>query len=81
MDEFDLICCREREVVPTGWEFVKCLPDALVTVAGRMHPLAKRTDLDIEDLRDATWLSNQPVTIARHCFDKLLASRGWNNTR
>ncbi|WP_439562862.1 LysR family transcriptional regulator [Roseinatronobacter sp.] len=81
LDEFDLICCREREVVPTGWQFIECLPDALVTVAGRAHPLSSRTNLDIEELRDATWLSNQPVTIARHGFDKLLANRGWTDTK
>ncbi|WP_373418547.1 LysR family transcriptional regulator [Roseinatronobacter sp. S2] len=81
MDEFDLICCRAREVVPEGWQFAECLDDALVTVAGRTHPLASKQGLDIEELRHETWLSNQPVTIARHGFDDLLLRRGWLDTK
>lgn len=80
-EEFDLVICRQREVVPEDWEFVYCQDDALVVVAGPRHPLARKAQISQDDLAQATWLQNQPATIARHGFDAVVAARGWEPPR
>lgn len=55
-DDFDMICCRTRGVVPDEWAFHRCIDDEMVIVAVARHHLAKRISLILEELDGETWL-------------------------
>lgn len=76
-DEFDMVCCRQRDVVPGDWTFRTCVPDEMIVIAGSRHPLAGRSTLGLDDLAGERWLQNHVATIARHHFDDLRERLGW----
>lgn len=80
-DEFDIVACRWRPIVPAGWEFVSCLSDTLEVVCSASHPLAKAGAISDEDLQGATWLANHVATVARQHFDAYTQSRNWKQRR
>jgi len=78
---FDLICCRQRDVVPEEWTFQPCLSDEMIIICGARHPLAQQAEVSHDELRRATWLQNHVATIARHKFDDFVAHEGWDTVR
>lgn len=80
-DQYDLVCCRNREVLPDDWTFVPCIEDTLVPVCGARHPLATKKNVTLEDLRQVVWLQNHISTIARRHFDEIAAREGWTATQ
>lgn len=44
--------------------------DRLAVVARHDHPLARRDDLTLKDLRNAQWIAPRQGTPARNCFEK-----------
>lgn len=80
-DEFDVVCCREREVIPDGWEFKALVPDELIVAAGTTHPLARAETVTIEALSRATWVQHTAVSLARSQFDELRTRHGWDELK
>lgn len=80
-DAFDLVCCREREVLPDGWEFKPLVPDELIVAAGMDHPLARAEFVTIEQLSQATWVQHTAVSLARDKFDRLREQHGWDELK
>ena len=80
-EEYDVVLCRERDVLPEGWQFVPLVEDALVVVAGTAHPLARKASVTLEDLAAATWMQHQATSIARDLFDDLRERLGWTDLR
>lgn len=76
-DEYDVVCCRLRDVVPEGWSFRPCIADDLIVMAGHAHPLAGKGRVSSEELGAATWLQNYGISVARQHFDDLIAREGW----
>lgn len=80
-DEFDVICCRYRGVVPDDWAWHRCVGDYMVAVCSARHRLAGRRDLVLNDLGEEAWLQSHVATIARHQFDALVERQGWDRVR
>ncbi|WP_417208515.1 LysR family transcriptional regulator [Antarctobacter sp.] len=80
-DEYDVICCRERDVVPEGWQFQSLLPDDLVVMAGPTHPLASKRTVSMDDLARATWVHHQTASLARDQFDRLRDRLDWTDLK
>lgn len=80
-DEFDLVCCRRREVVPDEWVWVYCREDALSVMCGASHPLARTGRASMAQLANERWLLNHVATIARHHFDEMRRMAGWTKIR
>lgn len=81
-DEFDVVCCREREVLPDGWAFEALVPDELIVAAGTSHPLAQQAGkVSIEALSRATWVQHTAVSLARDQFDMLRERHGWDELK
>jgi DNA-binding transcriptional LysR family regulator len=78
-DEYDIVCCRARDVMPDGWSFVPCLDDAMVPVCDASHPFTKKDNVAIDDLGQAVWLQNHVATAARSSFDELVMRQGWTD--
>lgn len=81
VDEYDIICCRQREVVPEGWEFSNCFLDELIPVCGAKHPFANRKKVTMQDLGLATWLQYPLSSLARQHFDNLVIREGWKDIK
>ncbi len=79
--EYDIVCCRHREVLPDGWTFVACAEDDLVPVCAPSHPLAGKLHVTRAELGRQTWLQNHVSTVARRAFDDLVAREGWTDVR
>lgn len=79
-DGCDILCIRQQEVVPKGWEFVTCQEDALITVCGPSHPLARSETIDIDMLGKERWLMNRVDSIARAKFEETMEARGWDRS-
>lgn len=73
--DIDVALCREPGRVPDGWRFEPLLDDRFVVVAGAGHPRAGQT-VDLEALRQETWLSMPAGSAARATFDRLLGASG-----
>ncbi len=71
--EVDLALCRAPDVTPEGWRFAPLMADRFAVVAGPGHPLLRRTRVELEALRGATWLLAPVPTAARQTFDRLFA--------
>jgi DNA-binding transcriptional LysR family regulator len=80
-NDFDMVCCRMRQVVPEEWTFRECISDEIIVVAGSAHPLASRSALELEELGGEIWLQHHVATIARHHFDDLRERMGWTMIR
>lgn len=80
-DEYDVICCRGRDVLPEGWMFNSLVEDELVVAAAPSHPLARKDSVTLDDLAKATWVQHQAVSLARDHFDALRARLGWADLR
>lgn len=79
-DEFDIVCCRLREVVPEGWTFCQRSTDELVAVCAASHPLAGRSEVTLAELGQHAWMGNHVATTARHHFDELRQRQNWTDT-
>ncbi|GAB4576576.1 MAG: LysR family transcriptional regulator [Roseibium sp.] len=79
-DACDILCIRQQEVIPKGWEFVTCRKDALITVSGPDHPLTHRTSITLDMLGRERWLMNRVDSIARQRFDEVFEAEGWDET-
>lgn len=79
--EFDVICCRDRNVLPSEWSFVPCVKDELVPICSPRHPLAGREDVSLDELGQQVWLQNHISTVARRRFDELVERQGWKEVR
>lgn len=79
--EYDIVCCRARPAIPSGWTFQPCVKDEMVVVCGSGHPLAGRKHVTLEELGKAIWLQNQVSTIARVRFDELVERAQWTSVR
>lgn len=80
-NEYDIICCRQRQTIPEDWIFKPCYLDAIVPVCGINHPFAHRKPVTIAELGKSTWLQNHISTLARHKFDELVERESWKNLR
>lgn len=78
-DEYDVVCCRKREIAPGGWTFVDCIEDELVPVCGASHPLVERDHISLDELGRQIWLQNHVSTVARKHFDDFARQAGWNS--
>jgi DNA-binding transcriptional LysR family regulator len=78
-DEYDVVCCRARPVLPDGWSFEVCVLDEMVPVCGTSNQLAHQKTVTIAELGRATWLQNHVATGARASYDELVAREGWTN--
>lgn len=79
--EFDVVCCRKRQVIPEGWAFQPCTSDELIPVCGASHPLAQKTRVTMQELGQSAWLQNHVSTVARQHFDALVQREGWGDLR
>lgn len=79
--EFDVICCRDRDILPDEWSFVPCVQDELVPICSPRHPLAGREDVTLEELGQQVWLQNHISTVARRRFDELVDRQGWKEVQ
>jgi DNA-binding transcriptional LysR family regulator len=75
--DYDLVFCRQTDMVGSGWSFVPCAQDRLVVVCGPHHPLAQKTTLTDEDLSNATWVAGHVATQVRRGYDKIFSDNGW----
>lgn len=80
-DEYDLVCCREKDYIPEGWQFRHVIDDCMVVVCGPQHLLLRKKKPTLEDLKDVTWLQNHVSTVARSHFDKLAADLDWKDVK
>jgi DNA-binding transcriptional LysR family regulator len=80
-DEFDVICSRERSVVPEGWVFQPYCDDRLVVICSYKHPFAHANEVSLEDLSQAIWVQNHVATIARQKFDDFVEQAGWSGLK
>lgn len=72
----DIVCTRQPNVIPEGWEFVTCLDDELIAVCGHNHPLAGQAHITDDDLGAAKWLLNRVGSVARTRFEEIAADKG-----
>ncbi len=80
-DSYDVVCCRQREVLPDGWEFTRLYHDEMVVMVGQTHPLAQQARVSMEDLSRATWVQHTAISLARDHFDLLRQRMGWEDLR
>ena len=73
----DIICTRQPEVIPKGWQFQACLEDQLIIVCGASHPLAAQVAIKPEALGQAKWLLNRVGSVARDHFETLSQRHDW----
>ena len=73
----DILCLREPNVVPEGWVFEACRPDALIVVCGPQHPLAKAGHVTQHSLGGYRWLMNRVDSIARRRYEEMHSAQGW----
>ncbi len=73
----DIICTREPEVIPEGWEFQRCVEDALVVFCGKTHPLAEVKHPTLAQLGTGKWLMNHVGSVARNRFEEVFVKAGW----
>ena len=73
----DVVCTREPEIIPTGWQFMPCLEDRLVAVCGKNHELSGRKSISGEELGEHVWLMNRIGSVARQCFEEVASSFDW----
>jgi DNA-binding transcriptional LysR family regulator len=76
----DIICTREPEVIPKGWQFRRCRGDALIVVCGRSHPLADVASPSLEQLGESRWLMNHVGSVARNRFEEIAVRAGWSSS-
>lgn len=79
--EFDVIGCRQREVLPEGWSFTPLVQDHFVVICAADHPQARATGPALAALRQATWVANHVRTASRRGFEALKAYHGWQNLK
>ena len=73
----DILCLREPQVVPKGWQFHACLDDELIVVCSDTHQLAQVDKVTIQDLGAYKWLLNRVGSIARTRFEEFAEANGW----
>lgn len=76
-DSADIVCTREPEVIPEGWEFRRCLDDALIVICGTSHPLASVAHPTLDQLGEGRWLMNNVGSVARNRFEEVFLKAGW----
>lgn len=69
----DLSLCRAPDVIPEGWKFVPLMEDRFTVVCGPSHPLRRRRNVGMAQLREAQWLVVPASSISRDAFDRLFA--------
>jgi DNA-binding transcriptional LysR family regulator len=79
--DYDMVFCRQTELVGSGWTFVSCVRDRLVVVCGTEHPLSKKGTVTHEDLRTATWVAGHVATQVRRGYEKLVSEGGWSDCK
>lgn len=55
-DDYDVFVCRAPETIPEAWTFLPMLADQNVIIGSVQHPLAKRSDVSLDDLAACAWL-------------------------
>ncbi|MCK9511064.1 MAG: LysR family transcriptional regulator [Pigmentiphaga sp.] len=60
--EIDLALCREPEVIPEGWEYIRLMDDRFVIVGGARHWRVPLKNPSPETLAEHTWLAVPPDT-------------------
>jgi len=75
--DYDLVFCRRTDLVGGGWIFTPCAEDRLIIICGPDNPLARKSRLTDEDLRNATWVAGHVATQVRRGYETLLNARGW----
>jgi DNA-binding transcriptional LysR family regulator len=80
-DEFDVVLCRERALLPEGWQFQCLVPDGLAIMTGPNHPLALKDRVTLDDLRASTWVQHQATSLAREHFDLLRERLDWHEIK
>lgn len=78
-DEHDIVCCRQRAVLPDGWRFEPFVADEMIAVCGAAHPLAGEKAVSRRALSRATWMQNHVATMARSSFEALVEAEGWSD--
>ena len=73
----DILCTREPEIVPEGWQFVPCLEDQLIVVCGARHPLALKPKVSAKELGQYKWLMNRVASVARRRFEDAFLAHDW----
>lgn len=79
-DSCDILCLRQPEVTPKGWEFVTCQEDTLITVCGPAHRLTREKTISLDMLGRERWLMNRVGSIARMKFDEVLEAQHWEES-
>jgi DNA-binding transcriptional LysR family regulator len=76
-DAVDVVCTRQPNVVPEGWEFEKLFDDQLVVVCGKSHSLANFDKIDIDNLGKSKWLINRIGSVSRKRFEEIFERQNW----
>lgn len=70
-NEVDCSLCRCPLVLPQGWLFTSLWQDRFAIVSSPRHPLNRKRNLQLDDLRSAKWLVTPTSVAAREVFDSL----------
>lgn len=76
-DTADIVCTRQPDIIPKGYEFKSCVSDQLIIVCGSKHPLVSKPETTMHDLGQASWLLNRVGSVARNRFEELSEQHDW----